>query len=43
MSGENDYSRYLSRVRRQGRSPMSKKQFYLAELEHKHSRINRCC
>ncbi len=43
VSGENDYERYLSRIRSQGRDPMSKEQFYVTELEHKHSRINRCC
>jgi uncharacterized short protein YbdD (DUF466 family) len=42
-AGEDDYARYLARVRRLGGDPITEKQFYLAELERKYSRINRCC
>jgi len=43
VSGENDYERYLKRVRNRGGDPMTAEQFYLAKLNQKHSRINRCC
>jgi Selenoprotein, putative len=42
-SGENDYARYFARAARQGEEPLSRRAFYLSQLEHKHSRPNRCC
>ena len=41
--GENDYARHCARARAEGASAMTAKQFYLAKLRRKYSRISRCC
>lgn len=43
VSGENDYARYRARALEQGIPPMSPEAFYLAKLQRKYSRPNRCC
>jgi uncharacterized short protein YbdD (DUF466 family) len=41
--GECDYERYVERARALGAEPMTPQEFYLSQLEHKHSRPTRCC
>ncbi len=43
LSGENDYARYRDWTLARGQSPMTPKDFYLAQLRQKYSRPNRCC
>ena len=43
VCGENDYARYLADLRHHGGDRMTAQQFYLAAVERKHSKINRCC
>jgi uncharacterized short protein YbdD (DUF466 family) len=43
VSGENDYARYQARMTAEGRSPMSKREFYDQRQQEKYSRPNRCC
>jgi uncharacterized short protein YbdD (DUF466 family) len=43
VSGENDYARYCTRMSAEGRSPVSKCEFYDQRQQEKYSRPNRCC
>jgi len=43
VSGENDYERYFEHIAKQGGEPMSRQEFYLDRLNHKHTRPTRCC
>jgi uncharacterized short protein YbdD (DUF466 family) len=43
VSGENDYARYSERARRLGAPLLTRQEFYLEQLERKHSRPTRCC
>jgi uncharacterized short protein YbdD (DUF466 family) len=43
VSGENDYAHYQARMSAEGRSPMSKREFYDQRQKKKYSRPNRCC
>jgi uncharacterized short protein YbdD (DUF466 family) len=45
LSGDDAYGRYLAHWRAQHglERPLSEGEFYRAALEHKWSRINRCC
>jgi uncharacterized short protein YbdD (DUF466 family) len=43
VSGENDYARYRKRVSDEGRSPLTKREFYDRRQQEKYSRPNRCC
>ncbi len=43
LCGETDYERYRARVEIQGLQPVTPEAFYLAQLQHKYSRPNRCC
>jgi Selenoprotein, putative len=42
-AGENDYEHYRLRALACGESPVQPAAFYLACLERKYSRPNRCC
>ena len=42
-SGENDYHHYRVRAVACGEVPLPPARFYLARLERKYSRPNRCC
>jgi len=41
--GENDYRHYRARMLARGETPLAPDAFYLANLERKYSRPNRCC
>ena len=41
--GENDYGRYRARALARGETPLEERAFYLAKVEEKYSRPNRCC
>jgi uncharacterized short protein YbdD (DUF466 family) len=43
MAGEDAYARFCSRAATRGEPIPSQTEFYLSELERKHSRPNRCC
>ncbi|HEV3279948.1 MAG TPA: CstA-like transporter-associated (seleno)protein [Terriglobia bacterium] len=43
VAGENDYRRYRARTLARGETPLAPAAFYLASLEQKYSRPNRCC
>ncbi len=43
LCDENGYERYRARVETQGLPPMTPEAFYLAQLQHRYSRPNRCC
>lgn len=43
VSGENDYVHYQMRMRAEGQSPVSRREFYDQRQRHKYSRPNRCC
>ncbi len=45
LLGDDAYERYLShrRLRHPGEPPLDRRAFYLAELERRWARINRCC
>ena len=43
VSGENDYGRYRTRMSAEGRSAMSRREFYDQRQREKYSRPNRCC
>lgn len=44
-SGDRDYERYLASraVRAMNRPPLTREEFYLAQLQRRYSRPNRCC
>ncbi len=41
--GENDYQRHLDRTRALGLEPMTAEAFFVARLQRRYSRPNRCC
>ena len=43
VSGENDYAHYVKHALESGQQPLSRQAFYLRQLEHRHSKPNRCC
>ena len=43
VSGENEYARYQLRMRAEGQSPLSRREFYDQRQRQKYSRPNRCC
>jgi uncharacterized short protein YbdD (DUF466 family) len=43
VSGENDYARYRTRMSAEGRSAVSRREFYNQRQQEKYSRPNRCC
>ena len=42
-SGERDYDRYLACAQRAGLAPIGRDEFFLAQIEARYSRPNRCC
>lgn len=42
-AGENDYRRYRDSTLAAGEEPVSPQEFYLRQLQHTYSQINRCC
>jgi len=45
LAGDDAYDRYLAhqRKRHPGEAALDRRAFYLAELDHRWARINRCC
>jgi uncharacterized short protein YbdD (DUF466 family) len=41
--GEKAYARYCDHVRARGGQPMTPREFYLWQQQHKYSRPSRCC
>jgi uncharacterized short protein YbdD (DUF466 family) len=42
-SGERDYDHYLTWAKGKGITPLSRDDFFLARMESRYSRPNRCC
>lgn len=43
VCGDSAYERHAARAAARGQQPLTRRAFYLAELERRYSGVNRCC